>query len=185
MRATTTTHLPKKWAGSELIRSQIHHILITHQDTDHVGVMEADRRELFRLYIGEVENRYLTGEVRRKVINHLYKLPLVTINNEKVLLSDGDVFNIAGIKIECFLVLGHTWRHMVYLLDDKYLFIGDTMWFLADGGYRFISSLAEDNKLAKKSLAILKAKLEKDVCAACVYHRSYRMDGRFRLCICS
>ena len=44
------------------------------------------------------------GEVRRKVIYHLYKLPQVTISNEKVLLHDGETFEIDGIKIECFLV---------------------------------------------------------------------------------
>ena len=48
---------------------------------------------------------------------------------------------------------------MVYLLDDKYLFTGDTLWFGADGGYSFISSLAEDNKLAVQSLAELESKL--------------------------
>lgn len=126
--------------------------------------MEADSPGLFRdaaLYIGEIENRYLTGEVRRRVIYHLYKLPQVTINNEKVLLHDGEVFDIDGIKIECFLVPGHTWGHMVYLVDGKYLFTGDTIWFGADGGYSFISSLAEDNKLAVKSLALLEKKLRK------------------------
>ena len=49
---------------------------------------------------------------------------------------------------------------MVYLIDDKNLFTGDTIWFGADGGYSFISSLAEDNKLAVKSLAILEEKLK-------------------------
>lgn len=140
----------------------IHHILITHQDTDHVGAVEADSPGLFKkakLYIGEIENRYLTGEVRRKVIYHLYKLPQVTIKNEKVLLSDGEIIDIDGIKIECFLVPGHTWGHMVYLIDDKYLFTGDTIWFGADGGYSFISALAEDNNLAVKSLATLEKKL--------------------------
>ena len=102
------------------------------------------------VYKRQIENRYLTGEVRRKVIYHLYKLPQVTINNEKVLLHDGETFEIDGIKIECFLVPGHTWGHMVYLIDDKYLFTGDTIWFGADGGYSFISSLAESNKLAVK-----------------------------------
>ena len=124
--------------------------------------MEADSPGLFRdaaLYIGEIENRYLTGEVRRRVIYRLYKLPQVTIHNEKVLLHDGEVFDIGGIKIECFLVPGHTWGHMVYLIDDKYLFTGDTLWFGADGGYSFISSLAEDNKLAVQSLAELERKL--------------------------
>ena len=140
----------------------IRHILITHQDTDHVGAVEADSPGLFKnakLYIGEIENRYLTGEVRRKVIYHLYKLPQVTINNKKVLLQDGEVINIDGIKIECFLVPGHTWGHMVYLVDDRYLFTGDTIWFGADGGYSFISALAEDNELAVRSLTALEEKL--------------------------
>ena len=57
------------WLGID--PQSIRHILITHQDTDHVGAVEADSPGLFRsakLYIGEIENRYLTGEVRRKVI---------------------------------------------------------------------------------------------------------------------
>ena len=148
------------WLGID--PQSVQHILITHQDTDHVGAVEADSPGLFQnaaLYIGEVENRYLTGEVRRKVIYHLYKLPQVTINNKKVLLQDGEVINIDGIKIECFLVPGHTWGHMVYLIDDRYLFTGDTMWLGADGGYSFISALAEDNELAMRSLTALEEKL--------------------------
>lgn len=54
------------WLGIK--PEEIHDIFITHQDTDHVGAVEADSPGLFRdatLYIGETENRYLTGEVRR------------------------------------------------------------------------------------------------------------------------
>ena len=64
------------WLGIK--PEEIHDIFITHQDTDHVGAVEADSPGLFRdatLYIGETENRYLTGEVRRRVIYHMYKLP--------------------------------------------------------------------------------------------------------------
>ena len=150
------------WLG--LAPGDIRHILITHQDTDHVGAVEADSPGLFRrakLYVGEIENRYLTGEARRKVIYHLYKLPQVTINNEKVLLKDEQIFHIGDIEIRCFLVPGHTWGHMVYLIDGKYLFTGDTLWFGADGGYSFISALAEDNKLAVKSLGELETRLKK------------------------
>ena len=149
------------WLGID--PKSIRQIFITHQDTDHVGAVEADSPGLFRdavLYVGETENRYLTGEVRRKEIYHLYKLPQVTNRNEKVLLKDGDVLDIDGIRVEGFLVPGHTWGHMVYLVDDKYLFTGDTIWFGADGGYSFISALAEDNKLAVRSLAELEAKLQ-------------------------
>ena len=148
------------WLG--IAPASIRHILITHQDTDHVGAVEADSPGLFRdatLYVGEVENRSLTGEVRRKVVYHLYKLPQVIIHNKKVLLRDGEVLDIDGIRIECFLVPGHTWGHMVYLIDDHYLFTGDIIWFGADGGYSFISGLAEDNRLAVASLAALEEKL--------------------------
>ena len=150
-----------RWLG--LDPAQIRHILITHQDTDHVGAVEADSPGLFRdatLYIGETENRYLTGQTRRRVIYHMYCLPQVTIRNKKVLLQDGQVFEIDGIRVECFLVPGHTWGHMVYLIDGRYLFTGDTIWFGADGGYSFISALAEDNKLAVRSLAALEQKLQ-------------------------
>lgn len=148
------------WLG--LDPAAIRHILITHQDTDHVGAVEVDSHGLFRgakLYIGEEENRYLTGEVRRKVIFGLYKLPMVKTDNERVFLRDGQVLDIEGIKVECFLVPGHTWGHMVYLIDDAYLFTGDTLWFGPNGGRSFINMLAEDNKLAIRSLAELEAKL--------------------------
>ena len=81
------------------------------------------------------------------------------MDNRKVLLKDGRTIHIGGIKIECLLVPGHTWGHMVYLIDDEYLFTGDTIWFGADGGYSFISTLAESNQLAMQSLE----KLEKNL----------------------
>ena len=151
-----------EWIGID--PSEIQHILITHQDTDHVGAVERDSDGLFRdatLYIGEVENRYLTKEVRRKVYGGWYKLPYVEIDNRKVLLKDGQVLDIEGIKVECIMVPGHTWGHMVYLVDDAYLFTGDTIWFGPDGGRSFLNALAEDNRLSIKSLAMLKELLRK------------------------
>ncbi len=152
--------LREKMGWLDIDPAAIRHILITHQDTDHVGALETDSEQLFKnaaVYIGEIENRYLTGETRRKVFHGLYKLPMVKMENEKILLRDGEIFWIGNIKIECLLVPGHTWGHMVYLIDDEYLFTGDTIWFGADGGYSFIETLAEDNKLAIRSLE----KLEK------------------------
>ena len=57
--------LEEKMKWLEIDPSTIQHILITHQDTDHVGALEEDSERLFRnatVYIGEIENRYLTGE---------------------------------------------------------------------------------------------------------------------------
>jgi len=154
--------LAQKMSWLDLDPASINDILITHQDTDHVGAAEDDSDGLFRhatLYVGEDENRYLTGEVRRKVYFGLYKLPQVYISNPKVLLTDGQVIDIAGIKVEAIQVPGHTWGHMVYLVDDAYLFTGDTIWLGYDGGYSFIHALAEDNDLARQSLAKLRQTL--------------------------
>ncbi|MBQ9153519.1 MAG: MBL fold metallo-hydrolase [Solobacterium sp.] len=150
--------LKEKMAWLDLDPSEIKHILITHQDTDHVGAVEEDSDLLFKdakIYIGEIENRYMTGEAKRMVMHRTFALSRIRTSNEKVLLKDGEVLWIDGIKIECILVPGHTWGHMVYLIDDEYLFTGDTIWFGADGGYSFIAMLAEDNNLSVKSLAKL------------------------------
>ncbi len=155
--------LAEKMSWLDIDPSSIQHILITHQDTDHVGALEPDSECLFKdatIYLSEIENRYMTGEARRRVIYGLYKLPMVKCGNEKVLLTDGQILDIEGIRVECILVPGHTWGHMVYLIDDEYLFTGDTIWFGADGGYSFISTLAESNKVSVQSLEKLEADLK-------------------------
>ena len=154
--------LKEKMGWLDIDPSSIHHILITHQDTDHVGALETDSDQLFRdatVYLSEIENRYITGEKRRKVIHGLYKLPMVKMDNERRLLQNHQVLDIEGIRVECILVPGHTWGHMVYLIDNRYLFTGDTIWFGADGGYSFIAMLAESNKVAKGSLKKLEIDL--------------------------
>ena len=147
--------LAKKMQWLDISPKDIKDILITHQDTDHVGAIEKGSNELFKeatIYIGRIENEYLEGKRTRKVFWGLHKLPKVQIDNKKVLIDDGQVFYIGNIKIEAILVPGHTWGHLVYLIDDAYLFTGDTIWFGADGGYAFLNNLAEDRKLQVKSL---------------------------------
>ena len=150
------------WLG--INSKDIKEILVTHQDTDHVGAIEQGSDELFKdatIYIGKVENEYLEGRKHRKVFWGLTTLPQVIIKNPKILVEDGQIFYIGNIKIEAFLVPGHTWGHLVYLVDDCYLFTGDTIWLGADGGYAFLNTLAEDRKLQCQSLQRLKEILEK------------------------
>ena len=156
--------LAEKMQWLNINPKQIKEILVTHQDTDHVGAIEKGSDELFSdatIYIGKVENEYLEGHKHRKVFWGLTTLPQVVIDNQKVLIEDGQVFYIGNIKVEAILVPGHTWGHLVYLIDDSYLFTGDTIWFGADGGYAFLNTLAEDRKLQCKSLQRLKEILVK------------------------
>lgn len=156
--------LEEKMGWLDISPSSIEEILLTHLDTDHVGAVEKDSEGIFKkakLYLGKTENKYLTGELRRRVLFKLYKLPMVKIENEIELLEDGEVFYIGDIKVEAILVPGHTLGHLVYLIDDDYLFTGDTIWFGSDGGYSFLNSLAEDNALSMRSLAKLEQLLRK------------------------
>ena len=156
--------LAEKMQWLHINPKEIKEILVTHQDTDHVGAIEKGSDELFSdatIYIGKVENEYLEGHKHRKVFWGLTTLPQVVIDNKKVLIEDGQVFYIGNIKVEAILVPGHTWGHLVYLIDDSYLFTGDTIWFGADGGYAFLNTLAEDRKLQCQSLQRLKEILEK------------------------
>ena len=156
--------LAEKMQWLNINPKQIKEILVTHQDTDHVGAIEKGSDELFSdatIYIGKVENEYLEGHKHRKVFWGLTTLPQVVIDNQKVLIEDGQVFYIGNIKVEAILVPGHTWGHLVYLIDDSYLFTGDTIWFGADGGYAFLNTLAEDRKLQCQSLQRLKEILVK------------------------
>mgnify|MGYP002740302931 FL=1 len=156
--------LAEKMQWLKINPKEIKEILVTHQDTDHVGAIEKGSDELFSdatIYIGKVENEYLEGHKHRKVFWGLTTLPQVIIDNQKVLIEDGEVFYIGNIKVEAILVPGHTWGHLVYLIDDAYLFTGDTIWFGADGGYAFLNTLAEDRKLQCQSLQRLKEILEK------------------------
>ena len=155
--------LEEKMGWLDISPSSIDEILLTHLDTDHVGAVEKDSEGIFKsakLYIGETESKYLTGELRRRVLFKLYKLPKVDIENEIELLQDGDIFYIGDIKVEAILVPGHTLGHLVYLIDDAYLFTGDTIWFGSDGGYSFLNSLAEDNALSIRSLERLEKLLK-------------------------
>ena len=84
--------LKEKMGWLDIDPAAIRHILVTHQDTDHVGSLETDSDLLFQdatVYLSEIENRYLTGEARRRVIYHMYKLPMVKSDNKRVLLHDG------------------------------------------------------------------------------------------------
>ena len=156
--------LAEKMQWLHINPKEIKEILVTHQDTDHVGAIEQGSDGLFndaKIYIGKIENEYLEGHKHRKVFWGLTTLPQVVIDNQKVLIEDGQVFYIGNIKVEAILVPGHTWGHLVYLIDDAYLFTGDTIWFGADGGYAFLNTLAEDRKLQCQSLQRLKEILEK------------------------
>ena len=149
------------WLG--LRPEKISHVLLTHLDPGQIAGVAAGCRGLFshcRLYLGQVENKYLTGEKNREILKGFCKLPVPALSGASTLLSDDQTFWINDIKVDVLLVRGHSWGHLCYLIDDEYLFSGDAIWLGPEGGYSPINFLSEDNHLARCSLRVLKARLE-------------------------
>lgn len=87
--------LAEKMKWLNINPKDIQEILITHQDTDHVGAIEKGSDGLFTestIYVGKIENEYLEGRKKRKVFGGFVKLPQVHIENKKILVDDGQVF---------------------------------------------------------------------------------------------
>ena len=50
-----------------------------------------------------------------------------TLDYDYTLITDGQVMELMGLKVEGVLTPGHTPGSMSFIIDDKYLFVGDTM----------------------------------------------------------
>ena len=136
--------LKEKLGWLDIDPSDIKHILITHQDTDHVGAVEVDSDGLFKsatLYLSEIENRYLTGEKRRKVIFGLYKLPMVKTDNKRVLrvLKKGGAFALHDIfskskygDMQAFVkklkAMGYEEVELIDTADGKFMTKFESIW---------------------------------------------------------
>jgi glyoxylase-like metal-dependent hydrolase (beta-lactamase superfamily II) len=94
-------------------------IFFTHTDTDHVSALglfpEAS------VYISAEEEQMIDGTTARTWI-FKNKIPA-----GYKLLNDNQDIEIAGLKVHCILTPGHTPGAMSYVVNDTYLFTGDTL----------------------------------------------------------
>jgi glyoxylase-like metal-dependent hydrolase (beta-lactamase superfamily II) len=133
-------------------------IFLTHIDSDHAGCLYEKNSSFTNaiIYLNEREKLHITKEKERlKVcaikVNHKLQIeiPVTYFNSDKV-------FNIENIKIEPILTPGHTLGHTCFLVDDKFLFVGDSLILKNGFGYRFFDLLGFNNKQNSKSLHKLK-----------------------------
>jgi glyoxylase-like metal-dependent hydrolase (beta-lactamase superfamily II) len=106
-------------------------VLLTHSDSDHVGGLSLFKNA--KVYISSAEEQMIDGQTVRALVimKNSFHIPY-----EK--LEDNQMIDISGVKIKCILTPGHTPGHMCYLINDKYLFSGDTL-SLKDGKSRLFN----------------------------------------------
>ena len=113
-------------------------LFLTHADPDHAGGLDIGQNNRFdnaEVYLGEIEENYLKNTYHRKRIGPLALKNSVTIKDGYHLLKDGDVMYIGDVKVQAYLVPGHTLGHLCYLIDDSLLFTGDSIALNQEGGW--------------------------------------------------
>ena len=93
-------------------------VLLTHSDGDHVGALKLFKNAT--VYLSKEEEQMINGRTARMLSKH-NKIDTKIYT----LLNDGQTFRIGTINIEGILTSGHTPGSMSYLINDKYLFVGD------------------------------------------------------------
>jgi glyoxylase-like metal-dependent hydrolase (beta-lactamase superfamily II) len=94
-------------------------VLLTHTDRDHVGALGLFKNA--RVYLAREEEQMINGKTPRFLIlkNSLHA--------PYTLMEDGHSTDLLGLKMKAILTPGHTPGSMCYLIDDRYLFTGDTI----------------------------------------------------------
>lgn len=143
--------------------SKVSALFLTHADPDHAGGLDIHQENHFnnaQVYLGEIEENYLTNTYHRKQIGPFGLKNSVTIQKGYQVLQDGETVTVGDIKIQALLVPGHTLGHLCYLVDDTMLFTGDSIALNKDGGWCFFDIFNYDSRLNKESLVRLRERLD-------------------------
>jgi len=120
-------------------------VLLTHTDLDHVGALGIFKNA--DIYISKQEVQMIDGSVVR-----MFDALKNRLNHDYKVLDDNEEIYFGKTKVKCILTPGHTNGSMSYILDDKYLFVGDTL-SLKDGQVEmFNSSFDMDDNTQRKSI---------------------------------
>lgn len=155
---TKESNLHKGLKDLEISVNEVKTVLLTHSDSDHVGGIELVSH--CEIYMSDLEAKVVNNETPRRISS--LRIPIRNrVNAMYNLLSDGEVINIDGRRVEVILTPGHTPGSTSYFIDDKYLFTGDTLSIL-DGEIKgFIKLFTMDIEENLKSIEKLKDKIEK------------------------
>ena len=161
-------------------------LFLTHADPDHAGGLDIKETNYFRnaqVYVGQIEENYLLNTYHRKQIGPFGLRNSVKLRDGYRLLKDGDTVEIGDIKVEAFLLPGHTLGHLCYRIDDTMLFTGDSIALNSEGGWCFFDIFNYDSNMNIESLNKLKDRLDlKKIKYVFTSHNGFTDDaeGAFR-----
>jgi hydroxyacylglutathione hydrolase len=95
-------------------------ILFTHTDYDHVGALKLFKNA--KAYISTTEEQMINGKTVRNAATMKNKL-----DSAYEMIADNQTLDISGLRVKGILTPGHTPGSMSYLINNEYLFTGDTL----------------------------------------------------------
>lgn len=120
-------------------------LFLTHTDTDHIGAITSFKNA--KIYISREEEPMIDGTTDRTEFG---------TKNKKIAIystiEDGQEFEISGVRIKGILTPGHTIGSMTYIINGKYLFVGDTLRLKNRKVEIFNDSFNMDSILEKNSI---------------------------------
>ncbi|MBP5466150.1 MAG: MBL fold metallo-hydrolase [Clostridia bacterium] len=106
----------------------VKHLLLTHAHFDHAGNAAALQKDGATIYASEQEaDKLKNGGTLAGNFGRVFA-PLTA----DVILKDGDILDLVGVKIEVILTAGHTDGSLTYKTGDM-LFTGDTLFYESVG----------------------------------------------------
>ncbi|MEI7504781.1 MAG: MBL fold metallo-hydrolase [Paludibacter sp.] len=93
-------------------------VMLTHTDGDHTAALQLFKNA--KIYLARQEEQMINGTTS-KFLFIGNKLSCKNYN----LLDNQQIINVGNLKIKGILTPGHTPGSICYLINDKYLFVGD------------------------------------------------------------
>ena len=155
-----------------ILPDRVSHIFLTHSDKDHVGGLAVFPNA--NIYISKLVVPLIDGSTKRALF-----MKNKEIDQEYQTLSDDEVIQVGSVEIKAISTPGHTIGSMSYLVDNKILITGDTIYLKknkATPGVRFLNM---DIIEQKKSISKL-SKIE-NVELLCTAHSGISLDFKFAM----
>ena len=124
-------------------------VFLTHTDGDHVAALKLFKNSV--IYLSKDEEQMINGKTTKMMFYH----NKLDIQNYR-LLCDQQIVKVGNIRIVCIQTPGHTPGSMSYLLNDKYLFVGDAFGLKNGKIDKPNSFFSKDMKLGIKSFQKIK-----------------------------
>jgi len=124
-------------------------VFLTHSDVDHIAACRLFPNAV--IYLSKAEEQMVNGQTRRFLFMKNRLAPPYE------LVEDNQVIMISGLKIKGILTPGHTPGSMCFLVNETYLFAGDTMGIKNGEVTGFNDLFNMDSQRQEQSLAQLAA----------------------------